>query len=149
MLIQSLILGMLILLLRREETEYAGLSIVDAYNRRQKGLKLMGLGLLLNGLVLVFSGASIPIDGTILAHLGYNETYLSLEKEQIFVSYLMSEQTKLSFLSDVIHLPPTYPNPHTAGFSALLVGLGLLVHRAFIETSRRVRAPTAKGGCVL
>lgn len=146
---QLLILCILILSLRREDNEESGLSMIDIYNRRQKELKLMGLGLMLNGLILMFSGASIPLEGTILAHLGYNETYLSMEKEQAFGSYLVHEQTKSIFLNDVIYLPTSYPHPQSGGFSLGLVGFGLLIQLALFETSRQVRAPTAEGGCVL
>lgn len=146
---QFLILSILLLLLKREDTETSNLSIIDIYNRRQKGLKLIGLGLMLNGLILMFSGASIPLEGTILAHLGYNETYLSMEKEQAFSSYLIHEQTKSLFLSDVIHLPTSYPYPQSGGFSLGLIGIGLLIQLALFETSRQVRAPTEEGGCVL
>lgn len=146
---QLIILGIFILLLKREDSEAADLSIMDIYNRRQKGLKLMGLGLMLNGLILMFSGAAIPLDITILAHLGYNETYLSMEKEQVFGNYLIHEQSKSSFLNDAIHLPPSYPHPQSGGFILGLVGFGLLVKLTLIETSRQVRAPTVEGGCVL
>lgn len=146
---QFLILSILLLLLKREDSEAAGLSIMDIYNRRQKGLKLMGLGLMLNGLILMFSGAAIPLEGTILAHLGYNETYLSMEKEQAFGSYLSHEQSKSLFISDIIYLPLSYPHPQSGGFSLGLVGFGLLIQLALFETSRQVRAPTVEGGCVL
>ncbi len=149
MLIQSLILGTMILLLLREGNKYTSLSMRDMNTYRYKGLKLMGLGLMLNGLIVVFSGGTTWVDGTILAHLGYNETYLALEKEQVFAHYLITEQTKLSFLSDVIHLPPPYPYPKSVSFGNLLMGFGILLHLAFFETSRQVRAPTVKGGCVL
>lgn len=146
---QFLILAILLLLLKGEDKRESGLSIIDIYNRRQKGLKLIGLGLMLNGLILMFSGAAVPLEGTILAHLGYNETYLSMEKEQAFSSYLIHEQTKSLFLSDVIHLPTSYPHPQPGGLGLGLVGFGLLIQLALFETSRQVRAPTVEGGCVL
>ena len=148
MLIESLILGIMILLLLREGNKYTSLSIRDTNTYRYKGLKLMGLGLLLNGLIVLFSGGSMWAEGTLIAHLGYNETYLALEKEVAGYHYI-TEQAKLSFLSDVIHLPPPYPYPKSTSYGDILIGLGIFLHLAFFETSRQVRAPTAKGGCVL
>lgn len=105
------------------------LLIIFAWsNRKHPGLKAMALGLCLNAVVVLANGGFMPVDGTVLQAMGFEETYNQLSQLNIFGHNLMTEQTHLSFLGDVFHLKPPYPFPKSVSLGDWIMGLGILYH---------------------
>jgi len=99
-------------------------------NRRLASMRLMGLGLLLNLVVIVANGGWMPITpetlmrinpGSALAdwppgvHYGYSKDLI-----------LMHQETILGMLSDIIVLPPPFPWPTAFSLGDLIVAAGIV-----------------------
>lgn len=123
---------------------YSLLMAFIGLNHRLKGFKLMGLGLLLNGLVVLSNGGHMPVDGSVLLSLGYETTYQALAQGQIFAHELIHNGTRLAFLADVIHLPPPYPFPKSVSLGDFLLGFGVLYHLASFSTVQPPENQAAK-----
>lgn len=75
-------------------------------NRRYIGLWFIGLGALLNSLVMVFNGGRMPVDISLLGDKAYLAEYVDLIVRDADNKHaLISEATRLPFLADVISLP--------------------------------------------
>jgi hypothetical protein len=99
-------------------------------NRRLAGMRLMGLGLLLNLVVIVVNGGWMPITPETLVrinpgsapvnwppglHYGYSKDLILLRQETI-----------LWVLSDIIVLPPPFPWPAAFSLGDLIVAAGIV-----------------------
>jgi hypothetical protein len=100
-------------------------------NRRLLGIQIVGVGVLLNLLVIVANGGFMPITpetlmrinpgtGKELWQLGY---HYGFSKDVI----LMRQDTHLWFLSDILVLPPPFPWPAAFSLGDLVIGLGIIL----------------------
>lgn len=82
-------------------------------NRHLPGMGLIGLGLLLNGLVIMANGGYMPISPETLFRLGYGEKYLYTPPGTLLPGskdiILPRELAHLWFLGDVFVIPPSVP----------------------------------------
>ena len=94
---------------------YGLLFVVIWYNHQLPGVKLIGLGLLLNFLVIVLNGGFMPITPEALVQTGYDANAPRLE-----TGYLVARsknivmepgEARLWFLSDILVLPSPFPIP--------------------------------------
>lgn len=108
-------------------------------NHRQGGFKAMAFGVLLNAVVVLANGGFMPVDGTALKALGFNETYQELSNLMIFGHQLMSDSTHLPFLGDVFHLKPPYPFPKSVSLGDWIMGFGILYHLATYKSSSEIQ----------
>lgn len=107
---------------------YAGLAtsqlVVLAWvltNRRHRGMALIGLGLLLNAVVMGANGA-MPVDPDAVRRLGVEEVVVAPGKHE-----LMTPRTRLPWLSDVLAVPPIR-TVVSLGDLVLAAGIATLVH---------------------
>lgn len=114
---------------------YAGLAlsqlVVLAWvlaNRRQRGMAFIGLGLLLNALVMGANGA-MPVDPEAVRRLGVEEVVVAPGKHE-----LMTPQTRLPWLADVLAVPPIR-TVVSIGDVVLAVGIAMLVHHLMASRS--------------
>lgn len=123
---------------------YMGLMTFIMMNKAHRGFKLMGVGLALNALVVLLNSGIMPVDGTALLRLGFEETYQALDSGQIFAHRLITPTTILPFLGDVIHITPPYPFPKSVSLGDILLGFGVLYHLAPYKASQQMFNQPAK-----
>jgi hypothetical protein len=110
-------------------SSYGLLFVVIWYNRQLPGVKLIGLGLLLNFLVIVLNGGFMPITPEALIQIGYDSNAPRLE-----TGYLVARtknivmepgEARLWFLSDILVLPSPFPMPTALSLGDLLIVGGM------------------------
>jgi len=98
-------------------------------NRHLGGIKVIGLGLLLNSLVMVVNGGFMPITPETLVQIGYDGNASQLETGYIVgrTKNVVAEpgEASLWFLSDVMVIPRPFPIPTALSLGDLLIVLGV------------------------
>jgi len=117
------------------------LAVVWA-NRHLPGVKWIGLGLLLNLIVMVANGGWMPVTPEAVVKAGHTGLVSSLEPgTRVYSSkniILLAEQTKLRFLSDIFVLAKPFPIPTIFSLGDVFVAAGvfLLIHGAMLGWAR-------------
>jgi hypothetical protein len=117
-------------------------------NRRLPGLPLLGVGLLLNLVVMAANGGWMPITPEALARLGRLSWVTGRASPHKVWSakdiMLAQAQTRLWGLSDIFVLPAPFPVPTAFSVGDVLVALGVfwLLQRVLLPESP---APVARG----
>ncbi|HEX2988372.1 MAG TPA: DUF5317 domain-containing protein [Chloroflexota bacterium] len=108
---------------------YLALGIVVAFNSRVKGMSIIGLGLLLNFLVMAANGGFMPVSreailttGTRVSD-GLPSEGMRLPRSKDVL--LSAENTRLWMLSDTI-MAPRMPLARVYSIGDLIVGLGII-----------------------
>ncbi|MGB9301029.1 MAG: DUF5317 domain-containing protein [Anaerolineae bacterium] len=105
------------------------LFVVIWQNRHLCGIKVIGLGLLLNSLVMVVNGGFMPITPETLVQIGYDGNASQLETGYIVgrTKNVVAEpgEASLWFLSDVMVIPRPFPIPTALSLGDLLIVLGV------------------------
>jgi hypothetical protein len=107
-------------------------------NRNLAGVKLIGLGLLLNLAVMLANGGWMPVTPEAIIKVGYTGLAPSLEPGMRVYSskniILPPEQTKLQFLSDIFLLARPFPVPSvfSPGDAVVAVGVWTLIQSAML-----------------
>ena len=105
------------------------LFVVIWQNRHLGGIKVIGLGLLLNFLVMVVNGGFMPITPETLVQIGYDGNASQLETGYIVgrTKNVVAEpgEASLWFLSDVMVIPRPFPIPTALSLGDLLIVLGV------------------------
>lgn len=122
---------------------YGALLAFVGLNRQHLGFKIAMLGLLLNAAVVLANGGYMPVEGETLRHFGFFETYDTLKQMKVFGHSLITAQTQLSFLGDVIHIRPPYPMPKSVSLGDVVLGLGIGLHLALFRSPSDMKL---KGG---
>jgi hypothetical protein len=119
---------------------YGLLFVVIWCNRQLPGVKLIGLGLLLNFLVIVLNGGVMPITPEALVQIGYDDNAPRLETGYLVAGtkniVMEPGEATLWFLSDILVLPSPFLIP-----TALSVGDLLIVAGTFLF----LREPMVRG----
>jgi hypothetical protein len=107
------------------------LVVVVWTNRHLGGIKLVGLGLLLNLIVMVSNGGWMPVTPEAVVKVGYTSLAPSLASGMRLHSskniILLREETKLWLLSDVVAVPRPFPVPSVFSIGDVFVALGTFV----------------------
>ena len=123
---------------------YVLLFIVVWKNRRLDGMWIIGLGLLLNFLVMVANGGFMPVTPEALTQAGYTSLASSLESgvrvgrsKNIL---LTKGETRLWVLSDIFVLPRSFPltRVFSPGDIVIAIGAFILVQSGMLGQSQRV-----------
>jgi hypothetical protein len=116
-------------------------------NRHISGIKLIGLGLLLNFLVMVVNGGFMPVTPHTLAQIGYDANAPQLETGYIVGRtknvVMVPGDASLWFLSDIMVIPRPFPIP-----SALSVGDLFIVLGVFAFLRKAMFLPQARASLV-
>jgi len=116
-------------------------------NRHLSGVKLVGLGLLLNFMVMLVNGGFMPIAPDTLVRIGYDGNVAQLETGYIVGRtknvVAAAGEARLWLLSDTLVIPKPFPIPTALSVGDLLIvsGVFLFLWRAMFE--HRVRASLA------
>jgi hypothetical protein len=114
---------------------YVLIGVFLLANRRLPGIKVIGLGALLNGLVIVLNGGVMP------ASLSA-ERVAGLHIPAGFQNSEALAHPVLSWLGDIIPWPGPLPNVLSAGDCMIYIGTLVLVHRICARSARvRVALP--------
>lgn len=107
------------------------------------GMAWVGVGLLLNMLVIGANGGRMPVDAAMAAWAGLDGVEEALTAASHFRHTLMDETTRLRFLGDIIPIPKPLPRPGVASIGDLfiVVGLFILVQKAMVGGRERGRYP--------
>jgi hypothetical protein len=107
------------------------LFVVVWQNRHLSGVKLLGLGLALNFLVMVVNGGFMPITPDALVQIGYDGNASQLETGYIVgrTKNMVAEagEARLWFLSDIMVVPKPFPIPTALSLGDVLIVLGLFL----------------------
>ena len=107
------------------------LFVVIWQNRQLSGIKIIGMGLLLNFLVMIVNGGFMPITPETLARIGYDGNAAQLETGYIVgrTKNVVAEpgEASLWFLSDVMVIPRPFPIPTALSLGDLLIVLGVFL----------------------
>jgi hypothetical protein len=110
---------------------YLLLFLVVWGNRSLSGMVIVGLGLLLNFVVIMANGGLMPITPQALRRAGHVDLAPSLESGALVRStkdiVLTREETRLWILSDIFVLPPPLPIASAFSWGDLLIALGVFV----------------------
>jgi hypothetical protein len=105
------------------------LFVVIWQNRHLSGIKVIGLGLLLNFVVMIVTGGFMPITPEALVRIGYDGNASQLETGYIVgrTKNVVAEpgEASLWFLSDVLVIPRPFPIPTALSLGDLLIILGV------------------------
>ncbi len=105
------------------------LLVVIWQNRHLGGIKLIGLGLLLNLLVMVVNGGFMPITPEAVAQIGYGGNASQLETGYIVgrTKNVVVEpgEASLWFLSDIMVIPRPFPIPTALSVGDVLIVMGV------------------------
>jgi len=118
---------------------YLLLLVAMWYNRHIREMKIIGLGILINFIVILANGGEMPVSTHALlkAHL---EDFLHLLSSKTYVIYtILTDNARLKFLADVIPLPPPYPRPRVLSIGDIImaVGLFLLIQREMVQSKAK------------
>lgn len=119
----------------------ASLSLLVAFvwlNRRVSGLPLIGLGLMLNTLVIALNGGQMPVDPAQLAAKGGLNELLEMEMMGQWSTFsVMGEETRLAFLGDWLPVPMPFRDPVILSPGDLLIAAGVVAFFLVIPEARR------------
>jgi hypothetical protein len=119
-------------------SSYLLLLAVIWVNRHLPGIKLVGLGLLLNFIVIVANGGWMPVTPEALTKVGYAYLAPSLASgtrvrntKDIILS---KQETRLWFLSDIFILSRPFPVPSVCSIGDIVIASGafLLIQSAML-----------------
>jgi hypothetical protein len=93
-------------------------------NRHRWEMRVVGVGVLLNCLVIAANGGSMPVDRELAVRAG-NMTMVRLLDSPTYVHHEpMTPETRLKPLGDVLLLPRPYPRPHVFSIGDVFVTVG-------------------------
>ncbi|MDD5453808.1 MAG: DUF5317 domain-containing protein [Candidatus Bipolaricaulis sp.] len=116
---------------------YASLAAFIGLNRRYPEFLIMGVGLVLNLIVIAANGGYMPASAMALDRAGLSDVAAALrEGGQSGNTILMGEGTRLNFLGDFLYLPARVPLASAFSIGDVVLGLGLAVLLARRMVSR-------------
>lgn len=106
---------------------YALILVFLVLNYRTFPLLIIGMGSLLNLLVIAVNAGYMPSSPTALTRAGNEGVAARLLKDGVYGNVtLMSEGTRLNFLGDLLYLPRWIPFATAFSLGDLIVALGLI-----------------------
>jgi hypothetical protein len=99
---------------------YAALLYMVALNLGHPGIKLFGLGSLCNSLVIAANGGTMPVSAAAMAKAGLTDTLSGTYS-------LLTEQSRLWFLADIIPVTFRYPKPIIVSVGDLIIVVGMFI----------------------
>jgi hypothetical protein len=95
-------------------------------NRDIAGISLLGVGLVLNALVILANGGHMPASLQALRSAGIVAPNATFETIRVTNSSLISSDTPLWFLGDVFAIPQPWPLANIFSVGDLLIGAGAI-----------------------
>lgn len=105
--------------------DYLMLFIGLWYNRDNKYMRVIGIGVLLNFIVIFVNGGRMPVSLNALKTAGLSNLIPQLVSNRVATHQVLTSETKLKFLADVLMLPRPYPLPKTFSIGDLFIASGI------------------------
>lgn len=115
------------------------LLLVVLANRSLAGMKVLGLGLLLNSIVIIGNGGFMPVSVEAMRQVGLEEEIkLMQEQGRSAKGVLMTSETRFDFLGDrwYIDLPVVRTKIFSIGDVFIALGAFILVSQAMVRRRR-------------
>ncbi len=104
------------------------LLLAAGLNLSLSGMKIFGLGLLLNFLVIATNGGYMPASPDDLARAGLAyEAELLRAKGHLTNATILTSETRLPFLADVLFLPSWLPLSNVFSIGDVFIGIGAFI----------------------
>ena len=104
------------------------LLLAVGLNLSLSGMKVLGLGLLLNFLVIAANGGYMPIAPDNLVRAGMADLAEVLRaKGHVAKSTVLTSETRLPFLTDIFLLPTWLPVNYVFSIGDVLIGIGAFI----------------------
>lgn len=116
---------------------YGSLLVLVVINRSIKGVPLIGLGITLNALAIVFNNGRMPVSPEGLARIGGQELVEAVARNTSYTHQLAGESVRLYWLTDIWPLPRPFPLPTVFSIGDVLIALGALVLLQHLMQPRR------------
>lgn len=107
---------------------YCLLFIGIYFNIEKTSFKLIMLGTLLNFIVIMLNDGQMPVSQTAMLKAGLTEDLKDLLSGEIITHTIISKNTLLKFLGDVIVIPKPYPRPKVLSIGDIFMGVGVFVY---------------------
>ncbi len=105
-------------------------------NNRIAGVKIITAGLILNFLVMAVNGGRMPVEEGAAVISGQGDYLPELVSGMSSRHFLMTADTKLKVLADIIPLPPPYPVPRVISLGDILIFAGIIILMTWGMTSK-------------
>ncbi|SDT11599.1 hypothetical protein SAMN05444162_3126 [Paenibacillaceae bacterium GAS479] len=117
-------------------------------NRSQRGFGMLFAGVFLNFLVMLVNGGRMPVSLDAASVLTPADVEMLKSGEVWFKHQLLDDQTRLSFLGDIIPLGPPYPRKQAISLGDVLMNIGIFfylqnVMLSFKDTENKLEAQKA------
>lgn len=106
---------------------YSLLIIALSVNIKIPGVIFAWIGTLLNGIVILINGGRMPVSIEGVEHLIKTVNIKRLEAGKDLAHILMTDDTKVPILADIIHIKPPYPLAKTVSLGDLFLCLGVAI----------------------
>ncbi len=106
---------------------YLLLLVAIWYSRNIRGMKIIGLGVLVNFIVILFNGGRMPVSVDALVKAGLADTLPLLKSKAYAIHTILTQNTRLKLLCDVIVLPPPYPRPRVLNIGDIIMAIGVFI----------------------
>jgi len=107
---------------------YLLLLVFVLVNLRHWQLFIMGVGLILNLVVIAFNGGWMPASENALRAAGMDAVADTLVSDSFYTNIiLMGESTRLNFLGDRLYLPKCIPLASAFSIGDLLLAIGIIL----------------------
>lgn len=104
------------------------LLLAVGLNLLLSGMEILGLGLLLNYLVIAANGGYMPVPPDNLARAGMaHRAELLRTKGHLFNSMVLTSETQLPFLADIFFLPSWLPFSNVFSIGDVFIGIGAFI----------------------
>lgn len=114
------------------------LLLVVGLNLSLSGMKVLGLGLLLNFLVIAANGGYMPVPPENLARAGMiHRAELLKAKGYLSNSTVLTSETRLPFLADIFFVPSFLPFSNVFSIGDVFIGIGAFI--LVMQAMRRER----------
>jgi hypothetical protein len=104
------------------------LLLAVGLNLSLSGMKILGIGLLLNFLVIVTNGGYMPVAPDDLARAGMADVAEILRaKGHVSKSTVLTSETRLAFLADIFLVPSWLPVSNVFSIGDVFIGIGAFI----------------------
>lgn len=103
----------------------------------------MGIGVFLNMLVIFINGGRMPVLLNAAKIAGLTDLAADLERDALISHVMITADTHLWFLGDIIYVPRPYPRPDVLSIGDIFICIGLF----FMLQDILVRRAGEKNGC--
>lgn len=123
---------------------YSLLIIGIFMNFKEMGFKIIFFGSILNFFAIVFNKGKMPVSINALNNAKLYDQLDLLYSHRIITHTLITENTKMNFLGDIIAIPRPYPFPKIISIGDILISLGIFVLIYSYMIKKKQQKPISK-----